>query len=150
VKLEFKVYASPKPWVVYVRKTARSNRSVYMGEWQEAVGKAAADAYDGCDVLRCEPVRIDTHFFLQPPKASPKLAYQAWRDKRIVEPGRGNPDLDNLRKATIDGLQEVIIADDSLVIAGYMTKQYVCKRDDNPYAHILIFTGEDLCRAVSD
>ena len=144
MKIEFKVHANPKPWVIYVRHTARSERHKYMEAWQVKVAKAATIAYDGHDVLKGEAVRIDTHFFLEPSKRAPKRKYGEWRNKRIVEVGRGNPDLDNLRKSTIDGLQEVIIDNDCMVVAGYMTKQYIRDKDSAPYAHIFIFTGEDL------
>ena len=143
MKIEFKVYANPKPWVVYVRHTARSERHKYMEAWQDKVAKAAVTIYDGHDVLQGEPVRIDTHFFLEPSKSAPKKKYHEWRSKRIAQVGRGNPDLDNLRKSTIDGLEGVIIGDDCMVVAGAMSKQYVRQQDDAPYAHITIYTEED-------
>jgi|TARA_Y100001951_G_C11240313_1_gene240083 Holliday junction resolvase RusA-like endonuclease len=142
--IEFKVHANPKPWVIYVRHTARSERHKYMEAWQGKVAKAAITAYDGHDVLKGESVRIDTHFFLEPSKSAPKRKYDEWRSKRIAEAGRGNPDLDNLRKSTIDGLEGVIIDNDCMVVEGYMTKQYIRDKDSAPYAHIFIFTGEDL------
>ena len=142
--IEFKVHANPKPWVIYVRHTARSERHKYMEAWQGKVGEAAAKAYSGNDLLTGVPVRIDTHFYLEPAKDAPKRKYVEWRDRRIAEPGRGNPDLDNLRKSTIDGLEGVIIDNDCMVVEGYMTKQYIRDKDSAPYAHIFIFTGEDL------
>ena len=142
--IEFKVHANPKPWVVFVRHTARSERHKYMEAWQGHVSQAASAAYNGQDVLKGEPVRIDTHFYLEPPKDAPKKKYAEWRCKRIYEGGRGNPDLDNLRKSTIDALEDVIIENDCMVVDGRMTKQYVKDKDDTPYAHVWIFTGEDL------
>jgi Holliday junction resolvase RusA-like endonuclease len=142
--VEFKVRANPKPWVVYVRHTARSKRASYMEAWQNEVTKAAAIAYGGSDVIKGEPVRIDTHFFLEPSSSAPKKTYDSWRESRITERGRGNPDLDNLRKSTIDALEGIVIDNDCMVVEGYMTKQYVRSIDDSPYAHIFIFTGEDL------
>ena len=115
-----------------------------MEAWQGQVSQAAIAAYNGHDVLKGEPVRIDTHFYLEPAKDAPKRKYLEWRGKRIYEVGRGNPDLDNLRKSTVDGLEGVIIDNDCMVIEGRMTKQYVQEKDDPPYAHIFIFTGEDL------
>jgi Holliday junction resolvase RusA-like endonuclease len=150
MKIEFKVHANPKPWVVYVRNTKRPERHKYMEAWQGEVSRAAIAAYDGCDVLKGEPVRIDTHFFLEPSKDAPKKKYGEWRDKRIIEGGRGNPDLDNLRKSTIDGLQGVVIDNDCMVVEGYMTKQYVRDKESLPYAHIFIFTGEDLNGTTRD
>ena len=144
MKIEFKVHANPKPWVVYVRHTKRPERHKYMEAWQATGSKAAIAAYDGYDVLVSQPVRIDTHFFLEPAKDAPKKKYPEWRGKRICEAGRGNPDLDNLRKSTIDGLQGVIIDNDCMVVEGRMTKQYIQDKDGEPYAHIFIFTGEDL------
>jgi Holliday junction resolvase RusA-like endonuclease len=144
MKIEFKVYANPKPWVIYVRNTKRPERHKYMEAWQAKVGEAAVKAYMGDEIIKDEPVRVDTHFYLEPAKDAPKKTYETWRNKRISEVGRGNPDLDNLRKSTIDGLQGVIIDNDSMVVEGYMTKQYVREKDGDPYAYIVIFTGEDL------
>ena len=144
MRIEFMVHHNPKPWVIYVRNTARSERHKYMEAWQGKVGEAAASAYSGNDVLIGVPVRIDTHFYLEPAKDAPKRKYAEWREKRIVEAGRGNPDLDNMRKSTIDALQEVVIDNDCMVIAGAMSKQYVRERDGAPYAHIIISTGEDI------
>ena len=103
MKIDFIVPHNPKPWVIYVRHTKRSEA-----------------------------------------KRAPKRKYAEWREKRIVEAGRGNPDLDNMRKSTIDALQEVVIDNDCMVIAGAMSKQYVRERDGAPYAHIIISTGEDI------
>ena len=142
--IDFKVPHSPKPWVIYVRNTKRPERHKYMEAWQARVGEAAVKAYSGDDILINEPVRIDTHFYLQPAKDAPKRKYAEWRDKRIVEKGRGNPDLDNLRKSTIDGLQGVLVDNDCMVIAGAMSKQYVLDPDDVPHARIIIYTGDDI------
>ena len=46
MKIEFKVHANPKPWVVYVRHTKRPERHKYMEAWQASVSKAAIAAYD--------------------------------------------------------------------------------------------------------
>ena len=144
MRIEFKVHYNPKPWVIYVRHTKRPESHKYMEAWQVEVGKAAAKVYQGHDVLKDMPVRIDTHFYLEPANKAPKRKYAEWREKRIVEAGRGNPDLDNMRKSTIDGLQEVIIDNDCMVVAGAMSKQYVRERDGAPYAHIIISTEEDI------
>jgi Holliday junction resolvase RusA-like endonuclease len=144
VIIDFKVKHNPKPWVIYVRHTKRPESHRYMEAWQKKVGEAAATAYTGDDILINEPVRIDTHFYLEPAKDAPKRTYKTWRDRRIVEKGRGNPDLDNLRKSTIDGLQEVLIDNDCMVIAGAMSKQYIRDPNDVPYAHIIVYTGDDI------
>ena len=144
MKIDFIVPHNPKPWVIYVRHTKRPDTHRYMEAWQGKVGEAAAKAYSGNDVLTGVPVRIDTHFYLEPATSAPKRKYAEWREKRIVEAGRGNPDLDNMRKSTIDALQEVVIDNDCMVIAGAMSKQYVRERDGAPYAHIIISTGEDI------
>ena len=144
MRIEFKVHYNPKPWVIYVRHTKRPESHKYMESWQKKVGEAAATVYQGSDVLKGVPVRIDTHFYLEPAKDAPKRTYVEWRKKRIVESGRGNPDLDNMRKSTIDALQEVVIDNDCMVVAGAMSKQYVRERDGAPYAHIIISTEEDI------
>ena len=144
MRIEFKVHYNPKPWVIYVRRTKRPEAHKYMEAWQGKVGAAAAKVYQGNDVLKAVPVRIDTHFYLEPATSAPKRKYAEWREKRIVEAGRGNPDLDNMRKSTIDALQEVVIDNDCMVIAGAMSKQYVRERGGAPYAHIIIYTGEDI------
>lgn len=150
MRIEFKVHHNPKPWVIYVRHTKRPDTHRYMEAWQGKVGEAAARAYSGNDVLTGVPVRIDTHFYLEPARGAPKRKYAEWREKRIVEAGRGNPDLDNMRKSTIDALQEVVIDNDCMVIAGAMSKQYVRERDGAPYAHIIISTGEDMNGEYAD
>jgi len=144
MKIEFRVYHNPKPWVVYVRNTKRPERHKFMEAWQGKVGEAAAAAYEGNDVLKGVPLRIDTHFYLEPAKDAPRRKYEEWRQRRILERGRGNPDLDNLRKSTIDALQGVIIDDDCMVIAGAMSKQYIRDQGGAPYAHITIYAEEGL------
>ena len=150
MRIEFMVHHNPKPWVIYVRHTKRPESHKYMEVWQGKVSDAAAKVYQGSDVLKDVPVRIDTHFYLESPKRAPKRKYAEWREKRIVEAGRGNPDLDNMRKSTIDALQEVVIDNDCMVIAGAMSKQYVRERDGAPYAHIIISTGEDMNGEYAD
>lgn len=148
MKIKIVVEGNPKPYASFTYGKPRGTR-IAMQAWKKKVAQAAASVAADIrlfDPITREAVRVDTHFHIEPPKSAPKKEknYIAYKNARIFGGGRGNPDLDNLRKATIDGLQEVIIEDDAQIIAGAMSKQYVECRNGEPFVLIVITTGNDL------
>jgi Holliday junction resolvase RusA-like endonuclease len=134
MKIKIAVKGNPKPYASFTYGKPRGTR-IAMQAWKKKVAQAAASVAADIrlfDPIMGEAVRVDTHFYI------------AYKNARIFGGGRGNPDLDNLRKATIDGLQEVIIEDDAQIIAGTMSKQYVECRDGEPFVLIVVTTGKDL------
>lgn len=106
-----------------VKRRARVAKGgiVYKDKKTGADMKAVADAYDG--EKYDGPVRVYVHIFKPLPKGTPKRVESYPFDQR--------PDIDNIFKAFLDGLNGVAYHDDKQVIEAHIVK-YDRSRD---YGH---------------
>ncbi|MEZ5935845.1 MAG: RusA family crossover junction endodeoxyribonuclease [Alphaproteobacteria bacterium] len=89
-----------------------SSRTKSTTDHQAHLRRAAEDAMEGRPPLQC-PVCLVARFFFAPPPSWPK-----WK-RQLLDAGllahSQKPDWDNLRKAAVDALKGVVIADDALI-----------------------------------
>lgn len=76
-----------------------------------------------------DALEMELHFFLQRPKSLPKK----------VSHNIKKPDVDNLAKSVMDGLEGVIYERDAQVVSLWTTKEY-----GTPRVEVKITDGEDL------
>jgi len=96
-------------------------------EYEARIAMEAKLAMDGRPPVS-GPVEVTIHAWFVKPKS--------WTKKRKAETGHHvvKPDVDNLVKATLDGIAGVIIEDDNAVCSLIATKAY----DDDPRLEITI------------
>lgn len=68
------------------------------------------------------PVKVSLRFFFKPPQSWPEPKKEAALEGLIVPTGR--PDLDNIAKAVLDGLNDVLIIDDAQIVSKAAEKLY--------------------------
>ena len=99
-----------------------------LGPWRERVALVASAAMSG--PLLTGAVAVELAFVLPRPVSTPK---------RVTPPAIRRPDLDKLTRAIFDAITNVVIADDSQVVALLATKRLA---DVGEPAHVRIQIGE--------
>jgi len=107
---------------------------VNMQVWQEQIRIAAKRAWKGAPAKG--PVLLNTHFFrsvpVRAPQSQEKLA--KWKATHIIK----KPDRTNYLKACEDALNGIVFVDDSQVLDGVPTKDYVEHRGEQGFTIIEI------------
>ena len=103
----------PKPWQVWVRKSAPTPGYLEFKAYQATIQAKCLEAW-GTKPLIETAVEIHLVFIRSYPKNLPKK--EASRERRLREALVRKPDLDNMVKAAIDGVKEIIIKDDTVVV----------------------------------
>lgn len=100
------------------RKTRRAYTPKETREYEEQIAFAYVKQ---CGVGFQGYVYVEITAIFKIPKSWPKSK------RRLVEEGRiypSRPDVDNIEKAVLDGLNHVAYADDAAVVGAYCTKDY--------------------------
>jgi len=103
----------PKPWQVWVRRSAPTPGYLEFKSYQATIQAKCLEAW-GTKPLIETAVAIHLVFIRSYPKNLPKK--EASRERRLREALVRKPDLDNMVKAAIDGVKEIIIKDDTVVV----------------------------------
>jgi len=103
----------PKPWQVWVRRSAPTPGYLEFKAYQATIQAKCLEAW-GTKPLIETAVAISLVFIKSYPKNLPKR--EASRERRLREALVRKPDLDNMVKAAIDGVKEIIIKDDTVVV----------------------------------
>jgi Holliday junction resolvase RusA-like endonuclease len=103
----------PKPWQVWVRRSAPTPGYLEFKAYQATIQAKCLEAW-GTKPLIETAVAIHLVFIRSYPKNLPKK--EASRERRLREALVRKPDLDNMVKAAIDGVKEIIIKDDTVVV----------------------------------
>ena len=103
----------PKPWQVWVRRSAPTPGYLEFKSYQATIQAKCLEAW-GTKPLIETAVAISLVFIKSYPKNLPKR--EASRERRLREALVRKPDLDNMVKAAIDGVKEIIIKDDTVVV----------------------------------
>jgi len=103
----------PKPWQVWVRRSAPTPGYLEFKAYQATIQAKCLEAW-GTKPLIETAVEINLVFIRSYPKNLPKK--EASRERRLREALVRKPDLDNMVKAAIDGVKEIIIKDDTVVV----------------------------------
>jgi len=106
------VSGEPKPWQVWVRKSAPTPGYLEFKAYQQTIQAKCLEAW-GTKPLIETAVEIHLEFVRSYPKNLPKR--EASRERRREAICR-KPDLDNMVKAAIDGVKGIIIKDDTVVV----------------------------------
>ena len=96
----------PKPWQVWVRRSAPTPGYLEFKAYQETIQAKCLEAW-GAKPLIETAVAIHLVFIKSYPKNLPKR--EASRERRLREALVRKPDLDNMVKAAIDGVKGIII-----------------------------------------
>ena len=107
------VPGEPKPWQVWVRRSAPTPGYLEFKSYQATIQAKCLEAW-GTKPLIETAVAIHLVFIRSYPKNLPKK--EASRERRLREALVRKPDLDNMVKAAIDGVKEIIIKDDTVVV----------------------------------
>lgn len=100
--------------------------------------RAMADA--GVSRVESGAVSVLAYFYYTPPQSWSKKRKQEVVDK-IVVPKTTKPDIDNLKKAVLDGMNGVVFADDALVSRISAEKAYSYAFGDS--IKIIVYTEDD-------
>tara|TARA_R100000458_G_scaffold55727_1_gene59942 strand:- start:1 stop:411 length:411 start_codon:yes stop_codon:yes gene_type:complete len=106
------VPGEPKPWQVWVRRSAPTPGYLEFKAYQETIQAKCLEVW-GTKPLIETAVEIHLVFIKSYPKNLPKK--EASRERRLREALVRKPDLDNMVKAAIDGVKGIIIKDDTVV-----------------------------------
>ena len=107
------VMGEPKPWQVWVRRSAPTQGYLEFKAYQATVQAACLEAW-GTRPLIPTAVAISLEFVRSYPKNLPKK--EASRERRLKEALCRKPDLDNMVKAAIDGIKGTVLKDDTVVV----------------------------------
>ena len=107
------VPGEPKPWQVWVRRSAPTPGYLEFKAYQATIQAKCLEAW-GTKPLIETAVAIHLVFIRSYPKNLPKK--EASRERRLREALVRKPDLDNMVKAAIDGVKGIIIKDDTVVV----------------------------------
>jgi len=117
---ELRIEGQPVPWAVYTRRGEPSRGFLAMKAWQQQIQAAVIEKY-GAPRLT-DPVRLDVSFFRELPGDTPKN-FTTW-ERRCQKQCVKKPDRTNFFKALEDGLNGVLLSDDSIVVSGETTKWF--------------------------
>lgn len=113
-----------------------------IADWKAMVRKMAFDAH--CGEPLAGPVRVDCEFVFSRPKGHFGTGKNAGQLKSSAPYWHtAKPDRDNLDKACLDALKDVLLADDKSVCCGTLIKRYA-HRGELPHARISVSVAEDL------
>ena len=107
------VSGEPKPWQVWVRKSAPTPGYLEFKAYQQTIQAKCLEAWATKPLIETA-VEIHLEFVRSYPKNLPKR--EASRERRVREAICRKPDLDNMVKAAIDGVKGIIIKDDTVVV----------------------------------
>ena len=147
MRIQIRVFGVPRAKgskrAFYNKRTQRAfvvDASSKSRDWEEAVRKAAVEAYNG--PLLTGALRVDTRFILPRPKSHFGTGRNAHRRKASA-PLRHmkKPDLDKLVRAVRDGLRQVVYRDDAQIDEGWADKVY---NDTETVGCIIEVLAEDL------
>jgi Holliday junction resolvase RusA-like endonuclease len=121
----FRIPGAPAPWQVYTRQGPPPIGVLNCQAYQEQLRAylRSADQW-GSQAPLTGPVTLDTEFWLRWPQTAPTKRPEAiarWRREHLAM----KPDIDNLRKACSDALQNVLYVNDSQVVGGRLRKNYL-------------------------
>ena len=102
----------PKPWQVWVRRSAPTPGYLEFKAYQATIQAKCLEAW-GTKPLIETAVAIHLVFIRSYPKNLPKK--EASRERRLREALVRKPDLDNMVKAAIDGVKGTVLKDDTVV-----------------------------------
>ena len=114
-------------------KTQAFEKQIALMAW-----RAMADA--GVSRVESGAVSVLAYFYYTPPQSWSKKRKQEVVDK-IVVPKTTKPDIDNLKKAVLDGMNGVVFADDALVSRISAEKAYSYAFGD--LIKIIVYTIDD-------
>ena len=106
------VPGEPKPWQVWVRRSAPTPGYLEFKAYQETIQAKCLEVWRNKPLIETA-VAIHLVFIRSYPKNLPKK--EASRERRLREALVRKPDLDNMVKAAIDGVKGIIIKDDTVV-----------------------------------
>ena len=127
----------PKPWQVWVRRSAPTPGYLEFKAYQATNQAKCLEAW-GTKPLIETAVAIHLVFIKSYPKNLPKK--EASRERRLREALVRKPDLDNMVKAAIDGVKEIIIKDDTVVVRLSAEKRF----GPEPMTTITVYKSESL------
>ena len=107
------VPGEPKPWQVWVRKSAPTPGYLEFKAYQQTIQAKCLEAWATKPLIETA-VEIHLEFVRSYPKNLPKR--EASRERKVREAICRKPDLDNMVKAAIDGVKGIIIKDDTVVV----------------------------------
>ena len=107
------VPGEPKPWQVWVRKSAPTPGYLEFKAYQQTIQAKCLEAWATKSLIETA-VAIHLEFVRSYPKNLPKR--EASRERRVREAICRKPDLDNMVKAAIDGVKGIIIKDATVVV----------------------------------
>jgi Holliday junction resolvase RusA-like endonuclease len=107
------VSGEPKPWQVWVRKSAPTPGYLEFKAYQQTIQAKCLEAWATKPLIETA-VEIHLEFVRSYPKNLPKR--EASRERKVREAICRKPDLDNMVKAAIDGVKGIIIKDDTVVV----------------------------------
>ena len=111
---------TPKNTVDFERKVARAAEAVMTSHHYDPTEDAVA-------------IRVD--FFFRRPKSVPPS--RKWPTVK--------PDLDNLLKAVVDGMNGIVYADDKLIVSSTESKQYALAKDE-PRVRVRVWNAGHMVR----
>ena len=107
------VPGEPKPWQVWVRKSAPTPGYLEFKAYQQTIQAKCLEAWATKPLIETA-VEIHLEFVRSYPKNLPKR--EASLERKVREAICRKPDLDNMVKAAIDGVKGIIIKDDTVVV----------------------------------
>ena len=107
------VLGEPKPWQVWVRRSAPTPGYLEFKAYQATIQVACKQEWGNQELIETA-VEIHLEFIRSYPNNLPKR--ETSRERRLKEALVRKPDLDNLCKAAIDGIKGYIIKDDTVVV----------------------------------
>ena len=123
------VPGEPKPWQVWVRRSAPTPGYLEFKAYQQTIQAKCLEAW-GTKPLIETAVEISLVFIRSYPKNLPKK--EASRERRLKEALVRKPDLDNMVKAAIDGIKQFptvagprgLLKDDTVVVRVTAEKRF--------------------------
>ena len=115
------VVGEPKPWQVWVRMSAPTPGYLAFKAYQQTIQAKCLETWRNQPLIETA-VEIHLEFVRSYPNNLPKK--EASREKRLREALVRKPDLDNLCKAAIDGIEGIIIKDDTVVVGLTAEKRF--------------------------
>jgi len=107
------VPGEPKPWQVWVRKSAPTPGYLEFKAYQQTIQAKCLEAWATKPLIETA-VEINLVFIKSYPNNLPKR--EANRERRLKEALCRKPDLDNMVKAAIDGVKGTVLKDDTVVV----------------------------------
>jgi len=104
-------------------------------DYEQIIKYKAIEAMGSSEPLE-SPVRVNLEFGMPIPKSAPKKALEAYLDGSVKHIKK--PDVDNLAKAILDAMNDVVYLDDNQIIRLTICKKY------SKLGYIEITVQEDL------